>query len=209
MAKIAFDFDGTLVDCRRRQVALLRAVSHCLASEQADTVWSLKREGHSTRAAMIAIGVNAHRADAIAAAWERFIETPFWLAFDAVLPGVRTELSRLRADGASLFLITARTNSHWLRQQLFQLGLQEFFEEVCVVSPRHAAAQKSEHLRRLRTQLFVGDSETDAQAAQIAGVRFIGVGWGQRSPAFLRQCNVADCADTLSEALSFESRRAA
>jgi phosphoglycolate phosphatase-like HAD superfamily hydrolase len=50
--------------------------------------------------------------------------------------------------------------------------------------PTEAAARKAEALRRLQPQAFIGDTESDAEAADAAGQRFLALACGMRSPAF-------------------------
>ena len=171
---IALDLDGTLLDCRTRQCAVLQAVLPSRVDPAA--WWARKRGGATTAAALVALGVDRRRAEAAAAAWTARVEDDEWLALDAPLPGARAALARAG------FVLTARRRPGAVARQLQALGLAA---EVVVVDPRRAAEAKAEVLRDRGARGLVGDTESDARAAALAGVGFAAVGTGQRDPAFL------------------------
>ncbi len=186
-AVIAFDLDGTVVDCKRRQVAVAEAVAVAFHMSFSPTAfWSAKRAGATTEQAFIALGVPAAKARAAAWSWRQQIEFPEWLLLDTVLPGVPTVPRDLVERGWSPVLLTARSDPEAARDQVDRLGLGRLFAEVVVVSPPLARREKATALREMRARALVGDSESDASAAAAAGSPFAAVGTGQRSPAFLR-----------------------
>lgn len=178
MPVLLLDLDGTLIDARRRQVELARALVPAL---DADRFWSAKRGGATTRAALAAQGVAD--ADAIANAWMEAIEEPRWLAVDAVLPHVAEALALLRARGVAPGVLTARRDAAAVTAQVAALGLD--LPAPLVVDPRDAVAAKAAQLRASGSLGYVGDSEGDHAAATAADVPFAGVSSGQRDTAFL------------------------
>lgn len=190
---IALDLDGTILDARRRQCALIQ---WCLSYSGGDAIdlmahWRLKREGMSTVDALQKAGVVPAIALAAGDLWRAHVEDENWLALDTPLPNSRSTLASLQAAGFKIVLITARQRQDALESQLKNCSLSTFFSEVCVVSPSDAARQKSEQLRRTSALGFVGDTEVDAQAAALAGVPFVAVTSGLRSRQFLtdRRCD--------------------
>jgi phosphoglycolate phosphatase-like HAD superfamily hydrolase len=195
---VALVLDGTLIDAQTRQVELARF--HLLKFGEAldgAELWAKKREGASTRAVLDAMGFSS--AAEVAAAWGRDIESREWLVRDRWLPGVCEVLERLRAEGVGLRVVTARQDEGALREQLETLGVTARVDEVVVVDPRRAAIEKAEFLKG--AELFVGDTESDAEAAKLAGVPFVAVSTGVRSRAFLEQRGLR-VADSLEEALT-------
>jgi phosphoglycolate phosphatase-like HAD superfamily hydrolase len=200
---ITFDLDGTLISCAQRQSAVLRSILNSLSVEQdAGQIWRYKRDGSSTEAALIRSGVGVTLAAQIAAQWKRLIEEPYWLSLDRLFSDSLQVLTKLRHQGHNLILLTARSRKDLLMFQLAQLGLRDEFDQIHAVQPATAKEQKSTLLRTLGTRYFVGDTESDFQAAHLAGVTFYGVSTGQRSAPFLHAQGVEQVFATLTEASS-------
>lgn len=201
---ITLDLDGTLISCEPRQTSVLRAV--CLSLDAAcdfTQVWSLKRDGHSLISALIRCGWEPKLAEQASNRWQHLIENPGWLVLDRVLPTVFASLARLRDQGISLSLLTARKREEWVRPQLRNLRLIHYFEQIHVVSGHCAAQQKAEVLDRIKPRLFIGDTEVDSEASQLGGCYFAAVSTGQRSTGFLQDKGAAIVAASLQEALDY------
>ena len=196
---VAIDFDGTLVDCRTRQLEVLRAVAPTLCPEQLGKIWQVKRSGHNTIAALSMTGMDKEQAITISSRWQAIIEEPYWLTLDTVFAGILDSLRLLRSHGMHLVLVSARNQSHWLRQQLKQLNLREIFDEVFVVHPACAAEEKAQRLRTLRPIAMIGDTESDGFAAQASSTRFMAVESGQRSREFLAKNGFVDCENSFND----------
>lgn len=181
---VALDLDGTLIDAKVRQVELARFHLGAFGVElDGEVLWAKKREGATTRAALEAMGYPC--AAEVAAGWARDIESREWLVRDAWLDGVPEVLGALRERGLKLKVVTARQDEAALREQVEALGVSALVDEVVVVDPRRTAIEKAAHLEGVA--LFVGDSESDAEAARLAGVPFVAVATGVRSRAFLER----------------------
>lgn len=204
MSLLALDLDGTLLDCETRQVALTRALlaQRGLPALEAAAFWRRKRAGASTVKALAAQYGDAPWLPDLAQAWLEAIEQPQWLALDPLLPGVTATLDALRAAGVTLRLLTARSNADGLHATLARLGLAQYFDQVAVVDPAHASAQKAAILAGWQPAAFIGDTESDLAAAQRSGVPFAAVGWGQRDPAWLAAHGSAICHDDLAAAVA-------
>jgi phosphoglycolate phosphatase-like HAD superfamily hydrolase len=178
---VGLDLDGTLLDARRRQVEVARSLVPDLDGED---FWARKREGATTRELL---------GDEAAAAWVAAVEEPQWLALDVLLPGVADALRDVEAG----FVLTARRDARAVREQVARhIGLP-----VEVVDPFDAAAQKAAVLQQRAASVYIGDTESDAKAAQLAGVPFVAVSTGQRSERFLRAAGVEVICASLAEAL--------
>lgn len=197
---LALDLDGTLISCKPKQSAVLRAaLVACGEAVDVDAVWDQKRDGASTKRALQICGLTLDAASAVSTYWQTRIEDCYWLGLDSVLGGVIETLGAWRARGDKLMLVTARSRPEWIGVQLRHLGLAAFFTRVEFVDPASAAEAKAAVLRASGVSTFIGDTESDARAAQAAGVRFIGVASGQRSAEFLRHSGVLTLAATLAE----------
>lgn len=199
----AFDLDGTLIDCAPRQVRLAEAL---LAEHGADPIdperfWACKRAGASTRDALERLGVEPGMAATVHRAWVERVEQPRWLAHDRLLPGAREVLERVREAGLIPMILTARRDGESVAGQVRDLGLSALVAEVAVVDPARVATEKAAWLRSRRPAAYVGDSESDAEAARVAGVPFGAVACGQRDAAYLRARGAEPVAEDTAAAV--------
>lgn len=203
IAPLAIDLDGTLITCKNRQITVLRAAMLACGAElaQIDGVWTAKREGLTTREALLAAGIPPDVAAAVSERWVAMIEDPQWLQLDACFPDTIDSLTTVRDAGVRVVLVTARRHKHWLAAQLRTLHLDVHLDCIVVVSPTDATAQKSKVLLQLSPRAYIGDTESDFVAARVAGVPYHAVSRGQRSPRFLAREGVSRAAATLTEVL--------
>ena len=200
-AALALDLDGTLLDAERRQcelaAAALRETGHAAAFDPT-RFWALKREGATTREAFVSLGVEEWVGKRAAAYWALHVEAPGWLALDRPLPGAREALAWLRGHSVLVVVLTARQHPDRVRGEVERLGLRELVDDLLVVAPSAAVREKGAALARLAPRGYVGDSETDGAAARKAGVPFVAVTTGQRSPAFLHARGFATADSVLA-----------
>jgi phosphoglycolate phosphatase len=109
-----------------------------------------------------------------------------------IYPGVVETLTRLKADGAQLAVVTNKLTG--LSVQLLEaLGIAHFFAAiVCgdTLPQRKPDAEPAQHACRLlgsppKQALFVGDSRTDVETARAAGCPVVCVrdGYNHGTPA--------------------------
>jgi len=199
-AVLAFDLDGTLLDARGRQVAVLLRACRAMhePAPDIDRFWAFKREGESTRASLERLGVAAGRAKRLADWWIEHIEDSAGLALDQVLSGAVEALEMCKRRGLTVNVITARAHPEAVLSQIHQLPLRRVIDDVLVVSPAYAASEKALHLARWNAVVMVGDTESDARAATLAGIPFLAVSCGQRSEPYLRAVTPSVFADAQS-----------
>ena len=189
MSLLAFDVDGTLITCRERQLNVLKVALKTLKIGEEidlDEHWDYKQNGLSTRKALVAQGFSKASADSVGDLWDRSIEEPPFLMLDRPHPGVLELLDALAKQGSELVIISARKNATLLKQELSYLGLLKHFSRIFVVKPQTGGTEKGAILQKLCPDLYVGDTEMDAQAARMANVNFCGVATGQRNASFMR-----------------------
>jgi len=205
---LVFDLDGTLITAEGRQSLLLKAVAtryRVLLS--ASEIWRKKREGLNNIDTLLALGLNQSLAKRIDAAWKDNVETPFWLSMDTLFQDTISNLHKLNVSGHQLILITARQNEILMRCQVYRLGIERYFCEIICVSPFNSSNLKSNVLRRVGADGFIGDSESDFNSARTANVPFYGVSTGQRSEMFLKSIGVDSVSKALTIAVSHFLRR--
>lgn len=198
--KLALDLDGTLITCEARHTTVLNALlkAYGLAVDM-NLFWRSKRRGASTRRALEFCGLTSRMAAEIGALWQAHIEEPTWLTLDRVFANVRTILGIWQAKRIGLQLVTARSRPEWLMVQIRHLDMGRFFDTIWCVPPATASESKAEILRVAKVQLFIGDTESDARAAETAGVPFAAVATGLRDADFLRKSGVAEVFESLDQ----------
>jgi phosphoglycolate phosphatase-like HAD superfamily hydrolase len=199
---IALDLDGTLITAKERQSLLLFAVcaryKYYLDTESA---WIRKKSGATNFQLLSDLSLDKKTVRLVCDSWLRDIETPYWLSVDKLFFDVIDMLSLLKQKGMRLVLITARKNEYLMRQQIYRLGINTFFDEVHCVSPERAIIEKYKALCYSKSQAFIGDTETDFYSASLAGVSFYGVNTGQRGADFLKEKGVCKVSDSLSSSI--------
>jgi phosphoglycolate phosphatase-like HAD superfamily hydrolase len=192
--RVALDLDGTLIDAQRRQVAVAQSALDRAAGTALDAhrFWARKRAGRTTLEALLDLGVPDRVAADAAGLWSADIESQDQLRLDAPLPGTREALAIMRSREWDLFVLTARRDVRAVLAQVDALDLDLDPASTFVVDPRDAATQKARVLRDQQADAFIGDTESDARAAGLAGVRFLAVSTGQRSAEWLRANDVPE-----------------
>jgi phosphoglycolate phosphatase-like HAD superfamily hydrolase len=186
-APLALDCDGVILDPRPRQVAVAAAVLEELGQGPLDgkAFWRAKRAGGSTEEALVEIGYSSDSAREAASRWPAHIEDARWINLDRPLPGTIRALALLR-ERSPLLIASARQHPERMVSSIEGLGIAGYFEEIVVVSPNAASEEKAAALEKLACWGMVGDSPSDAEAAERARVPFWALASGQRSAGYLR-----------------------
>ena len=183
-----FDLDGTLIDTAPD---LHRALNHGLtAGGYPEVEESLTRDyiGHGGRAMITsALDHHGHSTERIEDILTNFLEyyASHIAVFSRPYPHVESTLKKLRDRGAHLGVVTNK-NSQLTQRLLAKLRFDHYFDTVIAgdTAKRPKPAADPVELALLRMQLtpnetlFVGDSNTDVEAARAAGVSVICVMYG-------------------------------
>ncbi len=190
-SKIAFDLDGTLLDSRaRHQIVMDDVLKEFGLNVNTDGLVSYKAEGYNNIAWLNSIGISEDMSRRIQSRWIEKIEDDIYLNKDALYEGVIDCLKRLSYEN-DLYLVTARNNIKGTKRQLIEHCIFQFFTDVIIVKPNNSTSQeKAKHLKRLQIEKFIGDTELDLMAAQIAGCDFCAVLDGFRSDKFWERYKV-------------------
>lgn len=200
---MVFDFDGTLITCKPRQLCVLRALLKAYSVRiDVEEVWLHKRNGFTTYQALCKAGLQEIKAGQISNLWQKVVEEPCWLSLDSLFPDTTHCVNIAKSLGINVYLLTARSRPEWFFCQIRHLQLETLFVDIRCVPHFDPERRKAEALLEWSATLFVGDSELDAKAARIARVPFLGVSRGQRSHEYLQQFTPLAVTETLEEALS-------
>ena len=151
----------------------------------------MKRRRQDRRVQLSASGAEAIY-DVFLQAWVELIETPPLLALDRLQTGAVDKLAAWRKQGIHLVLATQRHNPETLAQQLADLGLDRFFDQIVVCEHAAGGAGKARRVRDVfgdrgeKRRLWVGDTEVDVEAGRVLGCPTWAVCCGIRTEAYLR-----------------------
>lgn len=171
---IAFDFDGTLLDSRKRHIVVLDDIlkQFDINLDTTDLI-DFKRNNKNNVDYLISKGINENLAKEIQAKWIENIEKEEYLALDVLYPEIIEILEKHSKDN-DLILVTARNNKKGLQNQIDKFNLRKYFKEIYVVnSGKNTSELKAEILKSENVTKFFGDTLSDKKAADVAGVEFI------------------------------------
>lgn len=200
---VAFDFDGTLVNCKTRQVEVLQSILRRgdinLHEFNTDEWWKYKTNGLNTFNALIEMQTKPETAEYISLCWKNLIENPEWLDLDRLFDGVIPLLKKLKKSEKNIYIITARKSEYFFLNQIKKLCIDQYIKDFFVVNPGESIEQKRKVLEQIKPSFFIGDTENDFYSATKAGIEFIAVSSGQRSKKFLTMKGIDFIINHISE----------
>lgn len=188
--KIAFDLDGTLLDSRERHSIVMDIVlrENNIHLDTKDLV-KFKSEKRNNLDWLYANNIEKNIAEKINSEWITKIENEEYLLNDKLYPNVVEILKKLSKDNL-LYIITARKSSENVIQQIKNLGIHSYFEDIIVVTGKNVELQKANALRQKGIQIMIGDTEVDYEAAMLANCKFYASKEGFRSESFWKNKNI-------------------
>ncbi|MEL6186076.1 MAG: HAD family hydrolase, partial [Myxococcota bacterium] len=197
------DLDGTLLRDERRHYAAYASVLETPEMRgvpiPSKEYWALRRKGEPWEGLLRRSRLLPMKFGGFREAFEAKREAPELLSLDTLAEGAKTFLGKLYTK-TPIVLVTQRWDGGALEAQLEGLGVRSFFAETLHGAPRperrpspdrrgrHKAALVRARYRLLPNDaVYLGDTETDVQAARILGFAAWLVEGGHRDKA--RQVN--------------------
>ncbi|ARR01152.1 ATP-grasp domain-containing protein [Campylobacter porcelli] len=171
---VAFDFDGTLLDSRKRHIVVLDDIlkQFDINLDTTDLI-DFKRNNKNNVDYLISKGINENLAKEIQAKWIENIEKEEYLALDTLYSATIKVLEEYSKEN-DLILVTARNNKVGLQNQIDRFDLRKYFKEIYVVnSNKDISTNKAQILKNENVAKFFGDTLSDKKAADLAGIEFI------------------------------------
>lgn len=196
---IAFDLDGTLIDISKRDYAVYSDIlsENGFVPIDFDQYWML-RQNKTNIFELLDLSVtdkNFH--ELFLKERKQRIEHSDYLKLDDVFDNSYSVLDTLKKN-YSLVLVTLRNNKKGTEDQLNNLKLSEYFDNVHVVS----GDKYDEYSKIPQLKAIVGDTENDVLSAQRLGVYDIAVTTGIRNKFQLEKLNsqyiIRDLKDILN-----------
>ena len=186
LSALAFDLDGTLIDSRRDLAGAVNQVRHELGFEPLEIPEIVSMVGRGARVLVRRALPEEVAGEAFDRAFAAFLDRYYDRCLEETRPfeGVEAMLEAL-APRFPLGLLTNKPERP-TRKILTGLGLGEFFGVVIGGDTLEVRKPDPGTLRvvarrlavRLPDLLYVGDSATDGETAEAAGIRLALVDWG-------------------------------
>lgn len=173
-----FDFDGTLADSFPFFVSVIDTLADRYSFQRVDPEEVEMLRGRSPRELMTHLGISTWKLPAVAQGFmalmqERIEEIPLFAEVDATL-------AYLVERGVIVALVSS--NAHENVTRILGASCRHFSHFECGMSIFGKASRLSRVLRRAGTSstaaIYIGDQQTDHEAAKSAGIAFGAVAWG-------------------------------
>lgn len=129
--KLFIDFDGTILDSRKRLYKLFNALVP-VSSLSFCEYWAYKRNKLDHHYILKSVfDFSSNEINVFKTRWLELIESPEYLSYDIPFQGVAEYLSSCTTF-AEVFLLTARQSEERVHDQLARFGLSKYFTDVLV-----------------------------------------------------------------------------
>jgi phosphoglycolate phosphatase-like HAD superfamily hydrolase len=220
--RIITDFDGPIMDLTDRYyhvyqlcLAQVREPNQSIRVLTRAEFWAYKRAKVSEQQVGIASGLTAEQSEIFKQIRDRTAHQLAYLPLDRVIPGAIPALEQIQASGVELIVMTLRRTCE-LNVAFEQYNLDRFFpldRRYCLADDyqkqgdikdkTQLMAQALSELKPEPNTWMIGDTETDIIAAQMHGIRVIGVLSGIRDLDRLKQYLPDRIVADLAAAVSF------
>lgn len=202
MARIFFDFDGTLVDSQQRLYELFRELCPECTMNYGE-YWAVKR-GRMSQKDMLQeyYGYDDARVRSFHELWLDKVEEPARVACDKPVPGMDAVLHEC-AQRHTLCLVSNRQKEPLAEAELSRLGWRDLFSTILITEQKRS---KEDLVRGYCSvvpgDILVGDTGEDIRTAKSLGIRSIAVSWGVLERRALAEYAPDMLLDKVSELLT-------
>ena len=207
---VIFDFDGTLADTMEaiHEAVNLTMDQFGFPRHSIESVRSFINNGARElvrRALPAELQQNEAKVDRILRAYNK-IYGNVYLHTRVAYDGIVELVAKLRERGLKIGVLSNKQNhlTGPLTEQVLGVGMCDVAQGVIESKPAKPDRFLSDRVAAelgvsLDECIMIGDSDVDIQTAQNAGMKHIGVCWGYRSEAFLRESGAKLVASSVQE----------
>lgn len=173
--RLFIDFDGTLVDSRRRQYDLfVELVGDITLS--VEEYWNAKRCGTNQKEMLKKYSkLPLDQSFSFLGKWMEMIEDPQRLENDELIEGVPAFLDEA-SKHFNLYLVTGRQSRDLLINQMLKLNIYDYFTDIFNTGQRIGKADcVRANIELGDDDVFIGDSGEDILAGKELGIFTVGV----------------------------------
>jgi len=192
--RIFIDLDGPLLCGKERHYFCYRTILERFGFEPigVEQYWEMKR-ARVIRGDLLRISGADGIYDQFVSSWLVLIESPEALLLDKPQAGAFNCLLEWKQRGIEIALVTLRNNHQALLLQLERLGFHSLLDVVLVSKHSLGALGKADVVQKFcsnqkcdESDLWIGDTEVDWEAASILGCKIILLANGLRSRGYLK-----------------------
>lgn len=184
---IFLDLDGPILEGKNRHYKCYKDIVNKYGGNILDieTYWDMKTS-KITRDILLKKSNFQGAYDEFFEEWMMNIEDEKYLALDCLKPEVIETLYKWTKLTNNIILVTMRQNREFLIQQLKNLKVHDFFDEIIDCPPQRKNT-KYEALKNkiFEKAIFIGDTEEDTNTAKMLGIKSIGITNGLRKKEYL------------------------
>lgn len=189
---IIIDLDGPILDGRLRHYQCYSDIllENGFIPMSEDEYWEMKRNRLDRHKQLEVSGADVIY-DRFLKSWLERIEDKEYLVLDRPQLGAVQKLWEWKSAGIKLILITMRNNKSNLDWQLGLFNLLPLFDQAIAVGTHGEAISKADAVKAFVEDtkngavLWIGDTETDINAAKMLGVKVCAVSCGLRTHDYL------------------------
>jgi phosphoglycolate phosphatase len=206
---IFFDFDGTLIDVRKRYYEAYTQACKYIAIEplNAERYWDLKRNKTPENKINSLSDEQYKKYSEIRIS---LLEDESLLQLDTPFKGVQELLEQLRKEKHVLFIATMRRHTDRVQQEIKNLKLNNYFEEILAIAPKNKPSDDKANLIKTVSNIYdnyqqnfiVGDTEADIDCGKELQFTTVGVTSGIRSEKFIKEAHPDYILSSVTELLT-------
>lgn len=196
---IFLDFDGTVLDSRKRLHVLFTDLTNAAISF--DEYWEIKRNRNSNQWILKnQFHFDENKIEKFTTDWMQKIEAPNYLLLDELFPFSKNALEALALKG-NLHLITGRQSRENLMQQLAHFSIAKYFQTIMNTENKieKEVLIKKNNFILSSADIFVGDTGKDIESGKTLGIRTIAVLSGFRNKSVLDNYNPDYIVESLNQ----------
>ena len=184
---IFLDLDGPILEGKQRHYQCYKEIVERYGGNilDIDLYWDMKRS-MITRDILLNKSNFQGTYEVFFEEWMKNIEDEKYLVLDILKPQVVEALNTWKEFTSNIVLVTMRQNRNFLIQQLKNLKVYDFLDEIIDCPPQRKNT-KYEALKNkeFNSAIFIGDTEEDTKTAKMLNIKSIGITNGLRKKEFL------------------------
>lgn len=189
--RYVLDLDGTLIDSSERHYLLMQQILD-KKSYNSEEFMRYKADGNSGKKYLTeCLNLPEAAALEIMTLWQAQIEEEQWLAYDKLYPDTLEFLDWIKSRDKRIYFLTARQRKDAVLNEVKRLGIADYANEICVVSPSEALEQKKAFVKKIQDHCInngsvyiVGDTENEYQLAKDLSLPYSILNRGFRSKKY-------------------------
>ena len=208
---ILFDLDGTLTDSGEGIINCAEKTLRHFGITPPDRTTMRSFVGPPLLDSFPKFGIPADRAEEAVRIYRQFY-VPEGMLQNFPYPGIEQVLEKLRKDGHTLFVATAKPE-HMSVTILEHFGLSQYFEGIYGAIIDGLPDTKASVIARILESnpdatdiILVGDTVTDVKGAAVHSIPTVGVSWGYGEVADMKKAGAVAIVNSMDELYEYLSK---